>query len=81
MGIFNRALLAKQGWRILQYPELLAAKVLKAKYFLRCNFLEAKQSDSSSFLWSSILYGRKLLCKGVKWRIGDGTKVHVFKDP
>ena len=46
---FNLAMLAKQGWRLLQDQESLLFKCLKARYFPRCHFLEATDSLTSSF--------------------------------
>lgn len=44
---FNLALLAKQGWWIIQTPDSLLHRVFKAKYFARCTFMEAKLGKKS----------------------------------
>ena len=40
LHLFNLAILARQGWRLLANPESLCAKVLRAKYFPDGNLLE-----------------------------------------
>ncbi|KAG2717700.1 hypothetical protein I3760_03G188300 [Carya illinoinensis] len=48
---FNKALLAKQGWHIMQEDSSLLHKVYKAKYFPHGNFLEAGQGHNPSYAW------------------------------
>jgi hypothetical protein len=38
---FNLAMLAKQCWRLWQFPDSLCARVLKAKYYTATSVLEA----------------------------------------
>jgi len=40
LEVFYSALLAKQGWRLLQFPDSLVAIVLKDKYFRGSSFLK-----------------------------------------
>lgn len=47
---FNLALLAKQCWRLLHFPNSLAARVLQAKYYLSVSFMVARQTPGSSLL-------------------------------
>ncbi|XP_042983260.1 uncharacterized protein LOC122312663 [Carya illinoinensis] len=76
---FNLALLAKQGWRILQYPDSLASQVLKRKYFPSAGFLDAKVGSRASFLWRSICAARNLVEKGSFWRIGNGADTLIWQ--
>ncbi|KAH9759717.1 putative reverse transcriptase/RNA-dependent DNA polymerase [Citrus sinensis] len=76
---FNQALIAKQGWRLIQNPEALMARVLKAKYFKNSSFMDAKLGSNPSFVWRSILWGRQIIHKGSRWRIGNGEQVYVYK--
>lgn len=74
---FNQALVAKQEWRLLQNPDSLVVKVLKARYFKRTNFLMAKACSNPSFIWRSFLWGRQVLQKGIRWRRGNGEKIQI----
>jgi hypothetical protein len=33
MKLFNKALLARQAWRLIQFPQSLCVRLLKAKYY------------------------------------------------
>ncbi|KAJ9163916.1 hypothetical protein P3X46_023538 [Hevea brasiliensis] len=70
---FNMALLAKQGWRLLANSNSLLAMFLKGKYFLLFSFMDAQVSRDASLGWRSILCGRKILNKGLRWSISGGT--------
>jgi ribonuclease HI len=77
---FNKALLAKQGWRLMQESSSLAGRILKAKYYKSCSFLEAKKESRSLFAWQSILAARSLLVEGLCWRVGDGRTIKIWGD-
>jgi hypothetical protein len=77
---FNLALLAKQGWRILQNTESLAARVLKGKYFPENSFLEASLGCRPSYIWRSIWLAKPLLSEGLIWKVGDGSNINIWGD-
>ncbi|XP_043806632.1 uncharacterized protein LOC122721785 [Manihot esculenta] len=68
---FNLAMLGKQGWHIINRPQSLVARVLKARYFSTQSFFEAPLGSNPSFLWRSIWETRGLIRAGAYWRIGN----------
>jgi hypothetical protein len=41
LDIFNRALLAKQGWRLIKFLDSLVARIMRGKHHLNGDFLSA----------------------------------------
>ena len=77
----NLALLGKQCWRLMKYPNSTISRMLKAKYFRYTDFLHAEIGSVPSWGWRSVLEGRKVIEKGLLWKIGSGTNVRIFHDP
>ncbi|XP_062021202.1 uncharacterized protein LOC133737713 [Rosa rugosa] len=78
---FNLSLLAKQGWMLITNPESIAARLFKAKYFPNSDFMQAEVGQDMSYTWRSILAGREVLARGLRYQIGSGTNVSVWEDP
>jgi hypothetical protein len=77
---FNKAMLAKQIWRLISTPESLCARVLRSKYYPDGKILEAKLKKGSSFTWQSIMAGLHTFKKGAIWRVGDGKQINIWED-
>ena len=56
-------------------------RVLKAKYFSQCDFMEARLGNRPSYAWRSIASARDVLKLGLRWHIGDGCSVRITEDP
>jgi hypothetical protein len=80
LPLFNQAMLAKQGWRLLTDPSSLCARVLKGRYYPDTDFWSATKPRPASYTWPSILHGRELLYQGVCWGIGNGRMVKILRD-
>ncbi|XP_042980196.1 uncharacterized protein LOC122310366 [Carya illinoinensis] len=75
---FNHAMLAKQGWRLLHFPNSLAAKVLSPKYYPDGQFLKATTPRHSSLIWRSLRAAKPLLEEGLFWHIGNGAGTKIW---
>jgi hypothetical protein len=74
----NKALLAKQIWRMWKMEDSLTTRIMKAKYFPSCSILEAQLGNKPSYAWSSILKSKDLVKEGLIWRIGNGESVPIW---
>lgn len=76
-----KALIAKQVWRILTNPDSLVSWFLKRIYFRNTDIMSAELGKNSSFVWKSLVWGQNLLMKGMRYRVGNGESILMFKDP
>jgi hypothetical protein len=76
--LFNLSMLARQAWRILQNPEALSSRILKAVYCLTTDFLEATLGSSPSQVWRALVEGRDVMAQGLVRRIGTGERTHAW---
>jgi hypothetical protein len=79
--LFNQALLARQAWRLLDRPDSLCARILKAIYYPNGSLIDTSFGGNASPGWRAIEYGLELLKKGIIWRIGNGKSVRLWRDP
>ena len=78
LACFNKALLAKQIWRMWKTLESLIAKIIKAKYHPECSILEAPLGGKPSFAWRSIQSSSELVRDGLIWRVGNGKSIQIW---
>jgi hypothetical protein len=57
LHLFNSAMLARQGWRLLlNPPDSPCAQVLKSKYFPDGDLLSVVEKPGISYSWRSIVW-------------------------
>ena len=78
--LFNLALLARQAWRLLQEPNSLSARILKAVYYPSVSILDAELGKNPSQVWRSLVEGRDTLKLGLIKRIGSGAETNIWTD-
>ena len=78
---FNKALLAKQYWRLLNNSNTLAYKVFQHRFFPDGNILNLNDRAKGSYAWNSIKRVKHIKDMGSKWRIGRGNNVKIWGDP
>jgi hypothetical protein len=81
LHLFNLAVLARQGWRLLLNQSSSCAQVLRAKYFPSGDLLSVIEKPGISYSWRSIVRGVQALKDGLIWRVGDGTQINIWLDP
>ncbi|XP_019095594.1 PREDICTED: uncharacterized protein LOC109130474 [Camelina sativa] len=78
---FNRSLLAKQAWRIMNNPQSLLARLYKGMYHPNSSYLQTVIGPRSSYNWKSIQYGKELLQVGLQVKIGNCQTTKIWEDP
>ncbi|XP_021755418.1 uncharacterized protein LOC110720672 [Chenopodium quinoa] len=72
---------SRQVWRLVHLESSLLGRVMKAKYYPNNSFLDSYLSVAGSFSWRSIWSSKALLKEGLIWRIGNGSKLNIWRDP
>ncbi|XP_024016872.1 uncharacterized protein LOC112090248 [Eutrema salsugineum] len=78
---FNLALLAKQLWRLIQYPSSLLARVLRGRYYRQSDPLEDRKIYSPSYGWRSMMAAKPYLQMGIRKTIGSGLNTRAWSEP
>jgi hypothetical protein len=78
MKQFNQTLLARQAWWLIQFPDSLCSRLLKAKCFPNSELVDTAFPTDTSPTWKPIEHGLELVKKGIISRIGSGARVQIW---
>lgn len=74
-GLMNKAMIAKQYWRICKNPNLLVSKILKSKYCLNEDLHSHEPKTHASWIWRTIMNPANTHLKQRVWRVGRGFNI------
>jgi hypothetical protein len=80
LHLFNQALVARQAWRLIQFPESLCARLLRAKYYPHGELIDTVFPGDVSLSWRGIKHGLTLVKKGIIWWVRAGNKIQIWRD-
>ncbi|XP_056687711.1 uncharacterized mitochondrial protein AtMg00310-like [Spinacia oleracea] len=81
LSVFNDAFLGKQAWRLVKGEESLLGRVMKAKYYPNCTFLDSSLGYCCSYPWKSVWCSKALILEVMIWRVGNGAHIRIREDP
>ncbi|GJT66702.1 reverse transcriptase [Tanacetum coccineum] len=67
-----------KGVAALYKPMFFLGSCFKRNLFPRSNFLNATKGSHPSWLWQSLLQGRDLLLRGIRWQVGNGSNIQFW---
>ncbi|VVA18748.1 PREDICTED: reverse mRNAase [Prunus dulcis] len=80
LNTFNLALLGKQAWRLIHEPNSYWAKLIKARYFPNCDFINAVAGHRPSWGWISLLEGREVIKENIRHQVFNGHNTKIWQD-
>ncbi|KAL8116202.1 hypothetical protein AgCh_022629 [Apium graveolens] len=81
IGQKKSTMLGKTGVEAVDTAESLVARVYKARYYPRGNFLNAQIGGNPSFIWRSVIETQSIIKEGIGYRVGSGESISVKLDP
>lgn len=79
-NVQNLALLSKLSWKMINDEDSLWVHILKDKYLKNHNVLSWPRKRPASHIWRSIVRTKPIIDAGIKWHIGNGKLVGIWKD-
>lgn len=63
---FNLVLLGNQCWNLVNRPNALVSRILKARHYPSYHFLQAGRTGDASYTWSGIWEAKEKLKEGAE---------------
>ena len=79
MEAVNSAFLSKLTWKLFHKLNLWATQ-MHAKYSINEHFFKVKACKTDPQAWKCILRNRHNFRKGIRWKVGDETKINFWLD-
>ena len=73
-GTMNKAMLAKQYWRMVHNPNSLLAQTFKPKYFPRTSILDCNPKPHHSWIWKNNISQKNSPLGDSRWVVARGLK-------
>ncbi|KAF7827109.1 ribonuclease H [Senna tora] len=77
---FNKALIAKHVWNIVDKPNSLYSKWFLSKYRRPYSKFSFKKTSQDSMCWKVINGSRDLISTGLKWVVGNGSSIKLSSE-
>lgn len=78
--LFNKVLLAKQVWRMIENSNSLVSKVFKTHYIKHMDIMEAGIGTNPSYIWRSLMWSKDILKVRTFWKVSNGNNINTRLD-